>query len=85
MGMVEAKAAKARWFSSRFGLSALFTAAAFGKSVNNQVDQLETKEQRLHDEIKKVSSLVVAYSGGYGIYWLPLDKYLVGGLVPHLQ
>lgn len=32
--------------------------------MNNQVDQLEAKEQRLQEEIKKVSSLVVAYSGG---------------------
>ncbi|MHB8653061.1 MAG: ATP-dependent sacrificial sulfur transferase LarE [Terriglobia bacterium] len=32
--------------------------------MNNKVDQLETKEQRLQEEIKKVPSLVVAYSGG---------------------
>ena len=32
--------------------------------MNHQVDQLEAKEQRLQEEIRKVPSLVVAYSGG---------------------
>lgn len=32
--------------------------------MNIQVDQLEAKEQRLQAEIKKVPSVVVAYSGG---------------------
>lgn len=32
--------------------------------MKNQVDQLEAKDQRLQEEIRKVPSLVVAYSGG---------------------
>jgi uncharacterized protein len=47
--------------------------------VNNQVDQLEAKEQRLQEEIRKVPSLVVAYSGGVDSAYLAYAAHRVLG------
>jgi pyridinium-3,5-biscarboxylic acid mononucleotide sulfurtransferase len=51
----------------------------FCKPVNNQVNQLEAKEQRLQEEIRKVPSLVVAYSGGVDSAYLAYAAHRVLG------
>ncbi len=47
--------------------------------MNNQVNQLEAKEQRLQEEIRKVPSLVVAYSGGVDSAYLAYAAHRVLG------
>lgn len=47
--------------------------------MNNQVDRLEAKELRLQEEIKKVPSLVVAYSGGVDSAYLAYAAHRVLG------